>query len=447
MPTADVGSEMMDEMFNEADKNHDKFIDFDEFGSAGEAIDGDGNEMEEAAPMTEGSQEEAAEEKSEEKADETAEGKTEEKIDEAPAEEEAAAADSAEEEADSLFMKISRAHNALHRAKVQAERKHRANKHRFKNFVHASARRHEVQADRKLRANKHRLKSLVHASARRHHRQDPDRDAARAAAKAKQEKDKAEREAKLAAKNNGGGDNFQDEVVDQADVQFKRLSGGDDCIDMDDAHKPVDKQFDEEAVNAISDQEKEDLENFKQEMLAEVEHMWNDANTDNNECVDKAEFKAAMEMEADPSEEMQPPKGSGKDAAKAEAEWQRHREEENQKEFEAMDTSNDGQVSRSEAYDYAETRMPQADISQEKLDEMFDKADTNDDNFISQEEFNGAGKEYEGDGPGKFLLKKVVPLKHHVTRKSLRWQDMHRPRRMMFTIVDLANPGQINLRK
>merc|ERR1719253_2254938 len=73
-------------------------------------------------------------------------------------------------------------------------------------------------------------------------------------------------------------------------------------------------------------------------------------------------------------------------------------EEEKKAEFGFMDRSGDGQVSKTEAYNYADDNMPHADISMEKMDKMFAAIDRNKDGFISFDEFTQAGKNYEGDG-------------------------------------------------
>merc|ERR1719421_2441808 len=90
-----------------------------------------------------------------------------------------------------------------------------------------------------------------------------------------------------------------------------------------------------------------------------------------------------------------------------------------------MDSSGDGKVSKQEAYDFAGQGMPQADIDQSDMDGFFDDADTNDDGFISFDEFYGAGEEIEGDGKGKFLLKRALKPKIPVSIKSrLRPEDI-----------------------
>merc|ERR1719424_2485863 len=67
-------------------------------------------------------------------------------------------------------------------------------------------------------------------------------------------------------------------------------------------------------------------------------------------------------------------------------------------EFDSMDRSGDGRVSREEAAYYAKENMPQADISQGALMEMFNASDIDKDGFLNFEEFQNAGANYDGDG-------------------------------------------------
>jgi len=236
-------------------------------------------------------------------------------------------------------------------------------------------------------------------------------------------------------------DNFQDEVVDQADHEFDMISGGDDCVSWEDLKKSADAQFDEEEDDyeppSPSAAEKEENEKIKAVMLDNLEMEFGNADSDKDGCVSKAEFKAAGETEG-------PSPGFEKTKLKdmSEDELTEEMNQEDRLEFDAMDKNNDTKVSESEAYDYASGNMPAADINSEDLDEMFKACDTDGDGFITFEEFQGAGQEIEGDGnemkhaksfptsPPKpmagginfkvFMLKrKIANVRMEVTKKSL----------------------------
>jgi len=70
---------------------------------------------------------------------------------------------------------------------------------------------------------------------------------------------------------------------------------------------------------------------------------------------------------------------------------------ETQDRFEAMDDNQDEQISESELADHA-SEMPHADINYEKVEKIMDDADTNDDNYVDEAEFEAAGANHEGDG-------------------------------------------------
>merc|ERR1711972_373959 len=102
-----------------------------------------------------------------------------------------------------------------------------------------------------------------------------------------------------------------------------------------------------------------------------------------------------------------------------------------------FDHNCDNKISRQELVDYAAHDMPQADINHAELMEMFEAADTNDDNFVEYEEFLNAGKQYEGDGdemedaePIDFIRMKERNLLHpKLTKKKLSFHGIRMPRR------------------
>lgn len=207
-------------------------------------------------------------------------------------------------------------------------------------------------------------------------------------------------------------DNFQDELVDQADPEFDMVSGGDACISWDDAKKPLLEQFQEGApdVSALTDAEKKEVDAIQKDMLSDVKMQYDHADANKDGCIDKKEFKAVGEMEG-------PPPGFSK--AKMEEddmnseEFDEAMEEEEKYEFDAMDRSGNEKISKPEAYHYANDNMPQADMSAEDLDEMFDDTDTNKDGDITFDEFSHAGEAVDGDGNE---MKKVPPMGFKIFR-------------------------------
>jgi len=221
-------------------------------------------------------------------------------------------------------------------------------------------------------------------------------------------------------------DNFQDEIVDQADPEFEMVSGGDGCISWEDMKKPLEQQFEEihgehEKAGTLDEATEREEECIRNDMLADLRMMFEyaDALEKEDGCVNKTEFKDAAEMEGPPpgfekkkTEEMAEngegrcgmdmpngtKKGSPEAKAAAEAEFAKQMQAEEHAEFRAMDTNNDSRISQQEAYTYASEGMPQADVTSTDMDGMFKDADKNGDGFITFEEFTSAGEAIEGDG-------------------------------------------------
>merc|ERR1719261_1053353 len=72
-------------------------------------------------------------------------------------------------------------------------------------------------------------------------------------------------------------------------------------------------------------------------------------------------------------------------------------------EFKLMDYTGDGRVSRAEAYHYVSEYMDSADLNSNKLKKLFEDADVDKDNYITEEEFAAAGSKHQGDGKYKFF--------------------------------------------
>jgi Ca2+-binding EF-hand superfamily protein len=117
--------------------------------------------------------------------------------------------------------------------------------------------------------------------------------------------------------------------------------------------------------------------------------LWQSADSDGDGKINLTDLNAFFaEFESDPSAFM----------AWLEGELDDEIEDQVMFEFDSMDRSGDGRVSREEAAYYAKENMPQADISQGALMEMFNASDIDKDGFLNFEEFQNAGANYDGDG-------------------------------------------------
>jgi len=191
-------------------------------------------------------------------------------------------------------------------------------------------------------------------------------------------------------------DNFQDELVDQADPEFKMLDAdGDGCVTVEETKVVMRQQFQQGApdINSMPEQDKKEMEQMMERFEEEAENMFGFVDKNKDQCIDKTEFKAAQEMEGPP-----PGYQSTMEDEMGEEEFEEYMEEDEKAEFDFMDRSGDGKISKTEAYNYADKNMPHADISKEMLDNMFDATDTNKDGFLTFDEFSDAGKNYDGDG-------------------------------------------------
>jgi len=185
------------------------------------------------------------------------------------------------------------------------------------------------------------------------------------------------------------------QLVDQADPEFKKMSGGDDCISWEDTLKTLEKQFQEGAPDqgTVSEADRAANEEIKSGMIRDMKLMYHNADKNKDGCIDRKEFKAAGELEG-------PPPGfqGAKTEEMGKTEFEEESANEDRFEFDAMDRSGDGKISKSEAYHYVNDNMPQADADMSEVDAMFSDTDTNKDGFITFDEFTQAGQQIEGDG-------------------------------------------------
>merc|ERR1719454_2697706 len=181
----------------------------------------------------------------------------------------------------------------------------------------------------------------------------------------------------------------------------------------------------------MTEEQKQEQEPIKNDIIADYKNQWHFMDKNEDGCVDKHEFKAANEMEGPP------PEYSGKEADMSDEEMEQFQKEQAKAEFDNMDSSGDGQISKQEAYAFANEGMPQADIDNTAMDGFFDDSDKDDDGFLSFDEFYGAGEEIEGDGKGKFLLKRKKALnpKTAILTKNRLQADIRRAMRAKTHLV------------
>lgn len=145
-------------------------------------------------------------------------------------------------------------------------------------------------------------------------------------------------------------DALASELVDQADPEFDAMSGGDDCIDMDDMEKFVDSQLgpapqcDPGVPEGHCQAELEEYNDMKADMhdYAKTMHAYADRCVTGKEddCVDRKEFVKVNEMEG-------PPPGFEESAAEGMTEGELE-EASSAPGCELFDANEDGVISKSE---------------------------------------------------------------------------------------------------
>jgi len=180
----------------------------------------------------------------------------------------------------------------------------------------------------------------------------------------------------------GMNDTAADELVDQANPNFEKISNGDGCID-------------EQELLAVS-MSRVPPGPERDELAPQIEEMTStffkamDAIDQENGCISEDEFRKGNSGASPPP-----------DAPSEEVKQFR------KVQFDAMDQNEDHRVSRSEAYDFV-AHLEHASVHQEKVDAIFKAADANYDKFLSEDEYMNAGAAYKGDGPGVFLVSPSV---------------------------------------
>lgn len=177
-------------------------------------------------------------------------------------------------------------------------------------------------------------------------------------------------------------DTAADELVDQANPNFEKISNGDGCID--------EKELLTVSMSRVPPgPERDELAPQIEEMTAAFFKTM-DAIDQTDGCISEDEFKKGNSGAS-------PPAGAPSEEVKQMRKVQ----------FDAMDQNEDHRISRSEVYDFV-AHLEHASVHQEKVDAIFKAADLNFDKFLSEDEYMNAGAAYKGDGPGVFLVSPSV---------------------------------------
>lgn len=167
-------------------------------------------------------------------------------------------------------------------------------------------------------------------------------------------------------------DNFVDEIVDQANVDFGMMDADKSgCISAKEMSKTLRDQVKAAEGKGYYWQEKH-VTKGHDHMEDEVKDKIDSADADGNGCLNKEEFEKVQKAFNQCS-----------------------------KQFVLMDVNGDGKVSRQESANYVSHHMDHADLNYSKLRAIFEAADMNKDNYLTEQEFCTAGQKYEGDGNKK----------------------------------------------
>lgn len=168
-------------------------------------------------------------------------------------------------------------------------------------------------------------------------------------------------------------DNFVDEVVDQANVDFGMMDADKNgCISESEMTKTLRDQVKAAEGKGYYWQEQQ-VDDGHDHMAEEVEEKIKSADADGNGCLNKEEFAKVQKAFNQCS-----------------------------KQFVLMDVNGDGKISRQESANYVSHHMDHADLNYGTLRGIFEAADTNKDNYLTEKEFCTAGPKFEGDGDKKF---------------------------------------------
>eukprot|EP00747_Dinoflagellata_sp_TGD_P162243 gnl/TRDRNA2_/TRDRNA2_179634_c0_seq1.p1 gnl/TRDRNA2_/TRDRNA2_179634_c0~~gnl/TRDRNA2_/TRDRNA2_179634_c0_seq1.p1 ORF type:complete len:245 (-),score=70.34 gnl/TRDRNA2_/TRDRNA2_179634_c0_seq1:83-817(-) len=187
-------------------------------------------------------------------------------------------------------------------------------------------------------------------------------------------------------------DSFQDEITDQADPEFKKVAGGSDCITLQQFQKMMEQEIDSHTDRKVGTTParltSEDKANLKALLKLHGEAMFANADKNGDGCINEEEWNGP----------------SGGESRIEGGDTSFKGPTDTKMEFQLMDINADGRVSRQEAYTYVHDYLDESDLNSDKMKKLFEDADKDKDNYITEKEFTDAGAAHEGDGNYKFWL-------------------------------------------
>jgi len=166
-------------------------------------------------------------------------------------------------------------------------------------------------------------------------------------------------------------DNFHTEALDQANPEFHRVDADkNDCVSFDEIKAPLLKQLTEFDKMMVTAWQHEKVGEVKKKYVKDLFKSFNASDENQDSCLDFAEWKTSRV----------------------------HQVPNCKASFFIMDANGDGKVSQSEAYEFASEHMHHADIKHNQMWDLFQDADLDANNFISEKEFCTAGANHQGDG-------------------------------------------------
>jgi len=169
-----------------------------------------------------------------------------------------------------------------------------------------------------------------------------------------------------------GPDNFADELVDQANVQFTMLDKNQDgCIDASEMTQAMKAQV-QQAKRRNYYWQLGNITRAGDAISNALATRVSAADSGGDGCLTKSEFLVL-----------------------------RHAIGECSNQFMMMDHNGDGKVSQQEAATFVSDHMDHADLSYDKLRNIFQTSDVNGDKYLSEQEFCESGPRFKGDGDDK----------------------------------------------